>query len=259
MPASLLATVTLESTNGIVRDNAVNTFALDTFNQLPTAGEASTIADQLAGFYNTVQPVGNSVANFIGPSRSRAASKLVVRLYNITGKLQRVRTVDSKGRDVWRTPLIGSPIASFGRTLGAIGNVPDALPSEVACVLSLRTAFRDTVQTEVEDQDDDDARDRPKARQTGRIFIGPLTRQALGQEVDGERRVEANFRTALTTAANQLKDGLDAVPGGWSWSVWSRADGELRSIDNVVVDNAFDTIRKRGQKATASTALSITG
>lgn len=260
--SNMLWTVTLKAANGIARDDCVNTFAIDNHAVgLPSGAAQTAIADALAGFYNTVQTSGKAVADFINGSRSRAAGDLVMKAYDITAALQRERVVNAKGVEVWRTPNYGSPFSTFGRTLAAQGLGGSSLPAEVAVCMSLRTATRDTVQTEVPDADDDGATDRPKARRTGRIYIGPLHTGALAAAGDpGDRKVLDTLRTTLTQAATGLQTALKAMgtpPAGFSWDVWSRADGQSREVHQVVVDDAFDTMRKRGQRATATTVATF--
>lgn len=259
-----LATATLTSTSAIPKDAAVNTFAIAA-SEVGVASSAhrSAMADAIVNFYNGMGTLGESVAYYLAPNRSRAAGDLVIRIYDITGKEQRVRTVDAKGRPVWRTPNIGSPISTYARTLGAAAPGGfSSLPAEVACVLSLRTANRDSELAERPDDDDDDAVDRPRARNTGRIFLGPLGQNALGSDTAGDRRVAANLRTALVDAAQRLKTGIRAInvsppDDTYAWGIWSRADGNVRRIEKVVVDDAFDTMRKRGVRAQATSALTL--
>lgn len=255
-----LVTVTLEATSGIVKDNCVNTFAFSrsATPTLPPAGDITAIADALADFYNGGT---TTIAQYLNDTRSRVAGHLVMRFYDITAAKQRVRVTNAKGVQVWRTPPVGSPYSVQPRTLGAVG-AGSGLPAEVACCVSLRTENRASVQTEVPDADADQAVDRPKARNTGRLYLGPLTTSALAAGGAGDRRIEPNLRTAIAAAALRLDTAIEAIAGGppdhtYSWCIWSRADGVLRKVHDVVIDDAFDTMRKRGVAPTGNTVQTL--
>lgn len=254
--SDLLATVTLEATNNIARDHSVNTFAFHSdLVDLTDEGPRTVLTNALESFYNDLQGGLDNMCKYLSPTRKRTASGAVIRGYDITGKLQRVRGLNSKGVMSWQQPNIGSPAWVNPFTLGAIGNNPEAIPAEVAIVLSLRSETRASELTEAPNDDEDAVPDRPKARHTGRLFIGPLCRMALGASVENEIRVAANLRTVLAEGASVLQ--ADAAVGEAEWCIWSRADGVLRPVHEVVVDDAFDTQRRRGLRATTSTSLVI--
>jgi hypothetical protein len=106
------------------------------------------------------------------------------------------------------------------------------LPAECAMVLSFQAARQSG---------------EPQARRRNRIFIGPLDQTLLG--VDGRWTTAAN--NLLANAADALLASSVAA-GGWSWVVTSAFGGPYE-INNGWVDNAPDTQRRRGVKATART------
>jgi hypothetical protein len=105
------------------------------------------------------------------------------------------------------------------------------------------------------------------ARRRGRIFLGPLSRDTV-QIVSGIPTVEFDTRTAIVAAASDLQDAGDNV---CQWVIYSPTHHQGRgvtpkgspatpphsladSVYNVTagwVDNAFDTMRSRGVKATS--------
>lgn len=99
-----------------------------------------------------------------------------------------------------------------------------ALPEEVAIAMSFYA-------------------ERNLPRQRGRVFIGPLTDSVV---VDGTPvRVNGSWQQILSAAANRL--ALETGVGdSMRWGVLSQADGEIRPVTAGWVDDAFDTIRKRG-------------
>lgn len=96
--------------------------------------------------------------------------------------------------------------------------------------------------------------DRNIPRQRGRIFVGPLTSTAgAPSAADHDLRVAANLQQDLVAAAEKL-----IADSANRWVVLSRGiyvDGqvpaEMYPVTAGWVDNAFDTVRKRGIKPSA--------
>jgi len=109
-----------------------------------------------------------------------------------------------------------------------------ALPSEVAVCLSLEAAILPGLN---------------RARRRGRVFIGPLDGSA-NQPVSSEPRPGVSVSNALRDAAQGLKLDMQALA---PWSIFSRSSGLMVPVDHGWIDNAFDTIRSRGPKATIRT------
>lgn len=98
--------------------------------------------------------------------------------------------------------------------------------------------------------------DRNIPRHRGRIFFGPLDRYCLATGV-GDVLVNDNVRQGLNAAladlALQVHGGTGAVLG-----IWSEMDQVLRyPLGGGWVDNAFDTVRKRGARATQRTSWHV--
>jgi len=108
-----------------------------------------------------------------------------------------------------------------------------ALPTECACVLSFQGAPSSGVS---------------QRRRRGRIYFGPLAVQSLN-EPDG--RLEVLLHQGLRTSANNLMVAGNAA-ASWTWCVCSQVTGTAVStpVHNGWVDNAYDTQRRRGVKAT---------
>lgn len=108
-----------------------------------------------------------------------------------------------------------------------IGITNQGLPNEVALCLSYYSV-----------------RNIPKWR--GRVYIGPLASNTLAADPDlGDVRPTLSLRTSVVNSANRLMDRADVY-----WGLISQTDGQFRPISNVWVDDAFDTVRKRGVGAT---------
>jgi len=109
-----------------------------------------------------------------------------------------------------------------------------ALPSECSVCLSFEAL---------------PASGEPQARRRGRVFIGPLSEDA-STGVTVARPAQA-FIDTLCEAAGRLIS--DWALHDMTWSVYSRVDDALVSVAQGWVDNAFDTQRRRGERATART------
>jgi hypothetical protein len=89
-------------------------------------------------------------------------------------------------------------------------------------------------------------------RNRGRIFIGPLT--VAGSNTNS--RPVAALQTALLDLADRLSDiGTEQV----DWQIVSRVAGTRQRIQQVWVDNAFDTQRRRGLQPTARVTRAVSG
>lgn len=84
-------------------------------------------------------------------------------------------------------------------------------------------------------------------RQRGRVYIGPLTGTSVGTSAGGVPVVAPLVRDRIAAAANRLANGT-GVGDSMRWGVLSQVDQEIRRTTNGWVDDAFDTIRSRGQE-----------
>ncbi len=87
-------------------------------------------------------------------------------------------------------------------------------------------------------------------RHRGRVFLGPLSVDSYSR-ANGHTRLSQAFREAMSLAALTLRDSM--VANGTPWQVVSQVDMAARPITGGWIDNALDTIRKRGPKPTART------
>lgn len=244
----VVARAVLPAVDGVVKDAVMNTFAFVDATSLALAAAA------VIGFYNNTQATNaRKVREFISGTISRAALIAHVDIYNL----------DTAGKLLGTAPL-GSPVLSVPFTLGADTGT-SALPSEVAIACSFAASMGTRIEKGPVDASipsteaaiDQGAPavhsglDHMRARRRGRVYIGPLNEAAMTLNVTTENRPVAALLTVLSEASKQLRD--DAVT---DWGVWSRRDGAVVSVVSGFIDNAFDTIRKRGQGPTARTVWS---
>lgn len=222
---AVLADVVLHHKSGLPRDSVVNSFAFATVNPLDDL-EAGAIRDDLASFYNTIPSGHNAIAGTIGSQISRTIP-VDVKLYDLTGHLD--GTAHGSPRFV-KTFTLGPRLA------GATD-----LPSELCAALSFRADYA----TDAEFA----AGARPRARDRGRIYIGPLTQTTLTQDsTTGRVNFVSVFRETLATQGAALRD----APGR-AWSVWSRRNAVLEPVTVVWADDAVDIQRRRGEAPTTRT------
>lgn len=118
----------------------------------------------------------------------------------------------------------------FERTFSLTNNPggPD-MPEEVALCVSYKNTLANTV---------------PRARRRGRIYISGWVeaRNAAG-------RPDATAIPGLLNAYSGYVQAFNAL-GTLKAGVWSRTNATVYPVDTISVDNAWDTMRSRGSKAT---------
>lgn len=106
-----------------------------------------------------------------------------------------------------------------------------SLPSEVALCLSFQA---------------DRESGASQARRRNRIYIGPLSTFTVASDGRPTTALIDNLRRA----AKDLLNAADASIN-WEWAVYSPTNDETYNIANGWVDNAWDSQRRRGLKATS--------
>lgn len=132
-------------------------------------------------------------------------------------------------------PLESPPVAQYVLPMGAGTGAP--LPSEVACCLTFHGIPQDGL--------------TPRQSWRGRIYIGPLSTNAMDTGIGGESRPKGAFALALTQAGKMVHD--ECVVGNSQWVIASKARQKLYPVSIFSVDNAWDTQRRRGVSPTTST------
>ena len=119
-----------------------------------------------------------------------------------------------------RVPLYGT--LTYG---SATINGP--IPAECSCVLSYNAGPPVT------------------GRRRGRIYLGPLSTEALQSGQTSDARVSANMYETVAQSAYRLID-----TGDHPWVVYSPTGNSYAPVVGGHVDNAFDIQRRRGHEAT---------
>lgn len=177
------------------------------------------IVDKINVFYNGT-PAGEPapVCRYFGPQVSRVAGSMKIELYNLD---------DPEPRVAYQT-WTGAP-ADAGSTEG--------LPSEVALCVSWQAAVVSGV---------------PAGRRRGRNYLGPLGINAVSA-TEPPRPVQA-LLDVIAASGSVLINEVDAHP----LAIYSTAGVTPVFYDVVTgyVDNAFDTMRSRGEKTTSRETFS---
>lgn len=218
-PGGLLATCTLQNDSGFFRDAIVNTFHFQRnggTGQAPKA-DKDWVSERVMSFYNDVHGAGaNQIRWYLSSTLNNGTDASFVKVYDMSDPHPRQPEV-------------------YPFTLGASAGSDNGLPFEAALCISYSTAFLHT------------------RRGRGRIYIGPLHSNTVLLEAPNVG-VNAQAITALKNGARYLMDEGDAgVAPSSNWSIYSRADNQLRPVTLAYVDNEFDTQRRRQHRATQRT------
>jgi hypothetical protein len=122
---------------------------------------------------------------------------------------------------------LGQPAPRYPKIRTFTGTIPNtmALPSEVAACLSYVS-------------------EENQPRNRGRIYLGPLS-QSASELADNRAVVKLNFRHSALASAQRLIDKPT-----FTWSLWSPTSAQMKQITGLWMDNAYDTQRRRGERAT---------
>lgn len=235
-----------EHDNGLPRDAATSTFH---FYDDDDTADPGVIATDVLDFYTVAAAgAGGAVDRYL----STVHDSVYAKVYEVNDVIVGGKVVSNSG------PPIETTIT---RALGAKLN-PKNLPSEVAIVVSMR----DTVDVGT-----------PRARRTGRIYFGPLNGDADAKVDSVISRPATGLLTDLRLAMAKLADesatdgaplvvysrpfpGRAAIerPGRTTLpALPARPVGSYGIVDQVWTDDAYDTQRRRGERATAKTILAV--
>ena len=231
--------------SGLPRDHVVNTFHFETSDTGSTNLEV--IAEMVRDFWEAV-PSGltDPLSNYFSDVIANTGHE--VRMYPLdeaTGV-----QLAGEGADPDWTEVFDH--------LGRVGTAQGGLPSEVAACLSYKAATPGGV---------------PARRRRGRVFLGPWRLDVLAEEGTTERPyIPAGVRNQLIACGQDLRDA--AIANSSPWVVYSRPfagrfgavkdngdpkpdlparPGAAYNITDLWVDDAWDTVRKRGERAVVRT------
>lgn len=181
--------------SGLPEDVYVNTFAFRNEQGPDIPSPVGPIVNMLSAFYGFLLPFLSGVTT--------RWDQATVRVYDL-------------GQEPPRYPV--------EEELGlAVGTGTNALPEEVALVLSLYS-------------------ERNLPRRRGRIYIGPLGTNVMTTSTSMVFPSDNVRNAMLDAAANMIQSTENAT-----WGVVSARDQAFYPFTNAWVDDAFDTQRRRGR------------
>jgi len=197
-------------------DVCVNDWHFDWLGLLgdPTTTDYTNLKNDVKNLYIALYPSAtNGIAAWLRPS------VVTTKIYNLVDPTPRVPR------------FIGGP-ESWGLTVGTAANIP----LEASVCLSFQA---------------DAVAGGNQARRRGRIFLPGITGQVSNGGASVFPVVSTGYRSIC--AAALIAMGTAAVGHGWQWVVYSRADSASHNVTNGWIDDAVDTQRRRGNKASTRT------
>jgi hypothetical protein len=225
---SILVRSTFTSLSPIV-DNVSQDLSYVATIGVAAQADVISLVSQVGASYSTL-PAGatHTAAYYIGPVMSATANAHLIQAYDIT------------------THLDGSPHGSpvVVSTFGLTGTrSAAALPEGVCAAITLQAPYGSDVEFA--------PGTRPRARDRGRIYFGPLS--ASGVTTDASQRV------IITAAAGaDLLKWIKSIntlttPGGTTWvlGVWSRKNAGIKVLQEAYIDDRPDYQRRRTDQSSA--------
>lgn len=210
-PGTIRAQVIFQGRSGIPEDRFVNTFHFTT----TAVGIIDVIAGDAMGPY--AANIGERLREFYiepvsgGGSVFHYLSGLIERRFEI--RCYDLGQPSPPAREAWTNVYELPP---------AIDSPP--LPSEVAVCASYYA-------------------DRNIPRRRGRFYLGPLSTQAM-TTANNTSVVNEGCRSTIAQACERLS--AEGVGDQTNWVLHSPTDNESHEVNGGWVDDAFDTMRKRG-------------
>ena len=222
------AQCSLRPTGGNPVDSIVNVFHFDGDDEDEEDNVyGSTILDALQSFYDAISDVLSTLYE----------GHIDVKMYDLR------QPAGSRALGTTRPPVFTGTVITSATGAGV-------LPTECAIAMSYAA---------------DPAEGVPQRRRRGRIFIGPISADAVvttGSQVF----VSAGARNVVNAAAHGLAQPHPLpVAGNVHWAVFSPRTVELggtldeafNDVTHGYTDNAFDTQRSRGPRSTARTTWTL--
>lgn len=213
--------------SGLLEDQVVNTFAFLTPTATYVEAEALAASNSLNNFYSaTHAPATKPISDWLSETLVRAAYGVVHRVYDLTGHLD-------------GSPH-GSPKNEYAYSL-PVGTLGTSLPSQVALCLSFHADYTGDPEF--------GPGTRPRARDRGRVYLGPFHNQCLAEGSVTQRPIPA---AGLVDSIHFSALFLMNEPGH-AWAVWSRRNAALEPVVGGWIDDSWDIQRRRKEDAVTRT------
>lgn len=206
-------------------------------NGLDTSSDVGLLVDQVPHLITQVATgAGHAIGTWLAPSFSRTANICRVDVYDVGAHLD-------------GSPH-GSPVASGTWTMpAALGT--DGLPAGLAAALSFRADYG----TDVEfsgPRAEGAGGTRPRARDRGRFYLGPLVPQAITTAPsDGHVTFGSVFIDDCLADLQQVVTISETIPpDSWGLAVWSRRNASMKLVTELWMDDRPDYQRRRSDPGT---------
>lgn len=208
------ALVVIPGKTGLARDVFVNSFAFFHPGGGPTTdADRDAVATLLQHFYQNGATGINALGSYLGQYVDRGTNHCSIKTYDMAEAPPRTPRIST-----WTMPNL----------VGGTGPIPN----EVALCGSFKSS----------------AQKGPRGR--GRVFIGPLDAHCVVEADDLTIRPSAAVIASLRNALATLKTATAETP--YQWGIYSHfGPTHIHPVTDIWVDNEFDTIRKRGERATS--------
>jgi len=215
-----------------------SSFALNYFTASAAADlfDVSDLGNKILLSLTTIPAGGtNAPSKYLGTSVSRTANNCHIEGYDITSHLA-------------GTPH-GSPIVLGNWTASTALTVGD-LPEGCCVVITLQAPYG----TDVEFAPGA----RPRARDRGRIYFGPMHGGSFTADANGRAALSTIVRTDLTAWIKAINTFTTAPHTClYNLGVWSRKNAAIKPLQECWVDDRFDYQRKRAGEAATKTIVTL--
>lgn len=192
-----------------------------------TTPDTGLMVDAAVSFYNAVGTgMTNTISAYLAASVSRAANACTAKVYDISTHLN-------------GGPK-GSPVYVRNFTLASAALSTSGLPAGACSTLSFKGAYGTDVEF--------GTGARPRARDRGRLYIGPLCTSAVDTETTSNRvkLTTAYMANLALSAEHNILNGTNGTAGHlFNWNVWSRKNAALKVVTDGWIDDRPDYQRRR--------------
>lgn len=199
--------------------------------------DVSSLVTQITASFNAIPSGGsNKPCVYVGNTISRATNACMVNVYDVTTHLN-------------GTPA-GSPVLVSSFTMPTSGSV-NGPPEGVCAAITLQAPYG----TDVEFAPGT----RPRARDRGRIYFGPLTAPAITSEATTNRQV---LSTSVMGDLTKWIKAINVITTTghsclYNLGVWSRKNAAMKSLQEVWIDDRPDYQRRRADQGATRTILGL--